>query len=226
MPGDRALVLLPCSGTKRVRPTALSPAEPVAGIEAVRDHVWSALGSGPEPGKTVPAIALYDGLMYVAADRALRAVATGKYPSVDVLIVSALYGLVRPAEPIADYDLTMGTTTDHGSRVYRLWQQHGIADVLARYVRDREITRVWSLLSSSVPASPYQQAFQAFWETTRVPSRHVRVRNAGMDILRKRGAWLDVTLRVMPEHLLEDRPDPERIRPYLDCAVQYDRCRT
>lgn len=224
MAGERALVLLPCSGTKRTRPTALEPVGPVDGIDVVRDRVWSALGTKPAAAPAVPAIALYDGLMYVAADRALRAVAAGKYPNVDVLIVSALYGLVRPAEPIVDYDLTMGTTTGNGPRVYRLWQQHGIADVLGRYVRDRGITSVWSLLSSSVPASPYQQAFQAYWDRTQVPCRHVKVRNAGMDILRKRGTWLDATLRAMPEHLLEGRPEPAKIRPYLDFTVEYPRC--
>ncbi len=104
----------------------------------------------------------------------LVGIARTGHPAIDVLIFSALYGLVQLAEPIGDYNMTMGTETPAGDRMDTHWQRYDISAVLERHVRDRGISRVWSLLSSSPPSSGYHQVIDPFWDATTAPCLHVR----------------------------------------------------
>ena len=56
------------------------------------------------PGK-IPAIERYEGFFFKIAKKMMR---EGKFPSsVDILIISAKYGLLKPHELIENYDLKM-----------------------------------------------------------------------------------------------------------------------
>jgi hypothetical protein len=165
-------------------------------------------------GPAMPAVSLYDGTLYNQCRGSMEAVVSGRYPEIDLLIVSAYYGLVHPAEPIADYDLRMGDKVD-GVKVYRLWRQLGLGAVLEDYVRRRNITNVWSLLSKSPPNSQYQQALDPFWKNVKgkVNCWQVIVPDDGQGNPYRRGAWLELVLMTSPDHLFEGGPVPESVAP-------------
>jgi cytoplasmic iron level regulating protein YaaA (DUF328/UPF0246 family) len=74
-----------------------------------------------------------------------------------VIIVSALYGLLFPWEPIQNYDLTMISSAGRGKRVYRVWRERGLGRMLAGWCASRRIVRVIDLLTK-----PYRAALADF----------------------------------------------------------------
>jgi len=217
MPGERALVLIPCSSAKESRSSSLKPENPVEGILPLREHMVGLVGDIAS-GTAVPAVSLYDGALYKKCRESIEAIASGQYPDVDLLIVSAYYGIVHPAEPIAKYDLHMGNEVA-GTKVYRLWQQFGLGTVLEDYVRRRKIVNVWSLLSNSHPYSQYQQALNPFWKNMKgeVICRQVTVPGDGQNNPKRRGEWLEQVLTSSPHHLVEMEPVPESV--VLQCGL-------
>lgn len=208
MAGERALVLVPCSERKEPRSSRIEPGSPVAGIVPLRERMME-LKEDITSGPAVPAVSLYDGTLYNQCRGSMEAVASGRYPEIDLLIVSAYYGLVHPAEPIAGYNLHMGDKVG-GVKVYRLWQQLGVGTVLEDYVRRQEITHIWSLL-----ASQYQKALNPFWRNLKgkVDCWQVIVPRGGQSNPYRRGEWLEQVLMTSPHHLLESDPVPELVAP-------------
>jgi len=208
MAGERALVLVPCSERKEPRPSRIEPESPIAGILPLRECMVKLAGD-ITTGPAVPAVSLYDGTLYNQCRGSMEAVASGRYPEIDLLIVSAYYGLVHPAEPIAGYNLHMGDKVG-GVKVYRLWQQLGVGTVLEDYVRRQEITHIWSLL-----ASQYQKALNPFWRNLKgkVDCWQVIVPRGGQSNPYRRGEWLEQVLMTSPHHLLESDPVPELVAP-------------
>ncbi len=208
MAGERALVLVPCCKKKVPRPFKIETGISVAGILPLREHMVDLAGD-ITTGPAVPAVSLYDGALYSRCQESMGAVANGRYPQIDLLIVSAYYGLVHPAEPIAKYDLCMDDDVA-GMKAYRFWQQMELGAVLEDYVRRRKVTNVWSLL-----ASQYRKALNPFWKDVNgtVNCWQVTVPGGGQSNPARRGDWLERVLATSPAHLLEGEPVPESVAP-------------
>lgn len=242
----RALILIPCSSSK-TQPRAPAPgAEPLEGLSGMREALLSKLGpmrdlnelpanrkgvGDPSP-PAVPAIDLYSGKLHTAASRSLRAVADGAHPDVEVLIVSAIYGLVRLTEPIRQYDLTMADPIGDGRRVFQYWTDAGLCNVLEAHIEEEGITNVWSLLPDSAPSSsqrgsPYHRVFKPSWSRlgTGVPvCLRVMPTGAANATGRRRGRWFDHVLDRMPDHLTAEAPAEREVGDLLDFPVTYRRC--
>lgn len=182
------------------------PKGPIKGIAPLRErmvHLVGDITSGPAE----PAAALYQGALYGQCRGSLAALANGEFPRIDLLIVSAYYGLVHPAEPIAKYNLRMGDEVA-GNKVYHWWQKFQLGAALEAYVEAREITQVWSLLGSSPPWSQYQQSLDPFWQRMKekVACRQVIVPGGGQSNSSRRGAWLGAVVTRDPMHLVAANP--------------------
>jgi cytoplasmic iron level regulating protein YaaA (DUF328/UPF0246 family) len=57
---------------------------------------------------------------------------------VEVIIVSALYGLLLPWEPIRYYNRTMKELVSSRLRLARWWASRGLSELLAEYVKSKE----------------------------------------------------------------------------------------
>ena len=88
------------------------------------------------------AIDLYVGNFYRKARKVLLDILYGKYPYVHVLIVSALYGLVKLDEELREYELAMNDKLVDGMRVYRFWQREGLWRILLDYIHENGITHI------------------------------------------------------------------------------------
>ena len=212
MAGERALVLVPCSERKEPRPSRIEPESPIAGILPLRECMVKLAGD-ITTGPAVPAVSLYDGAIYNQCQGSMKAVASGRYPKIDLLIVSAYYGLVHPAEPIAGYNLHMGDKVG-GVKVYRLWRQLGLGAVLEDYVRRRNITNVWSLLEIASVFTISAGARLVLEECEgkgELLAGHVP--RGGQSNPYRRGEWLEQVLMTSPHHLLESDPVPELVAP-------------
>jgi len=222
MADNRALVLIPCSAAKASRPSTLVPVSPIEGILPLRKRMIELTGDITS-GAAVPAVSLYNGALYKQCRGRLEAVASGFYPEIDLLIVSAYYGLLHPAEPISCYNLSMDSEVE-GNQVYRLWQWLRLGAVLEGYVGRRKISNIWSLLSYS-HGSPYRQALNPFWKemSGKVISWQVTVEGDGQNNPYRRGQWLEQVLMALPEHLVEEEPVPDSIMPHNDSADSHKR---
>jgi len=66
--------------------------------------------------------------------------------SLDLVIVSALYGLLRYEETIQNYDLTMKDKIVN-STLKIWWKNNGLSGILKDYINKNKITKVYSVLS-------------------------------------------------------------------------------
>lgn len=215
--GMRALILVPCCKRKRVNPAESALAMPLPGIDRLRAKIIELLQSAPHlrerpenrRGALNPsapltrAIDLYAGAFYRKARGALLDVLDKRYPhaqelDVHVLIVSALYGLVRLDEGIREYELIMTDELPNGVKVHEFWQEEGLWRILLEYIRGNGINYIWSLLPSS-KRYPYHQVFEELWRAlgkTSVRCIHVKIPGSAAGV--KRAEWL--------ERMVEDSP--------------------
>ena len=175
-------------------------------------------------GTAVPAASLYQGALYGQCRGSLEALANGEYPGIDLLIVSAFFGLVHPAEPISQYELRMGDEIA-GNKVYRWWQKFHLGAVLEAYVEVQGITRVWTLLGSSPPWSQYQQSLDPFWQKMKgkLACRQVIVPGGGQSNSSRRGAWLEAVMTRDPTHLVAADPSPDSLNQAI--GIPESECR-
>ncbi|MEZ5178994.1 MAG: peroxide stress protein YaaA [Acidimicrobiales bacterium] len=165
----RSLILLPPSEGKA--PGGSGPpwapgTMAVAELDDARRQVLAALGrrhpATTEP--TLPAIERYTGVLYRELDAAsLRGAARTRLRR-DVRIVSGLWGLVAPADPIPDYRLKMSASVAPLGRLSTWWRPQ-ITAALAPRVRGAV---VWDLL-------PNEHAAAVDWSAL-APRRRVTVR--------------------------------------------------
>jgi hypothetical protein len=106
---------------------------------------------GGRAGRTVPlmpASLRYDGNLYRRIDEPLwsRLAASD---SVDLLIVSSLYGLATPREAIREYDLPMSRTVRMGVPIKKWWMNRGILSLLAELIRRNGYSLVHDFLGGS-----------------------------------------------------------------------------
>jgi cytoplasmic iron level regulating protein YaaA (DUF328/UPF0246 family) len=93
-------------------------------------------------GPTLPAIERYTGVLYDALDAPSLPARERRRLRTQVAIVSGLWGLVRPGDPIPDYKLKMGATLAPLGRL-ATWWRHRLTEALAPTVAGRV---VWDLL--------------------------------------------------------------------------------
>ena len=179
MAGIRVLVLIPDSTRKRKGSAAgvaapgvpqLLPKDDLARLVALRKSVAAVEKLPPAPdldpaakGKVdlMPAYQRYDGNMYWHIPRdAWEARAAG----VDVVIVSALYGLVLSREPIRAYGFSMAEDLPGLRTLHGWWRQNGLPALLASLIRSARVERVVDLLSLE-----YRKAVDGYTEGLKVP---------------------------------------------------------
>ena len=96
-------------------------------------------------GKLLPAYQRYDGNMYRMIPQEAW---EQRSPAVEVVIASALRGLVASRDPIPSYHLSMAESTPPFGKMNRWWHAAGLPDVLATYltaVRPRAVVDLLSL---------------------------------------------------------------------------------
>ena len=169
---------------------------------------------------------MYAGNFYRKAKKVLLDILHGKCPHIHVLIVSALYGLVKLDEGIKEYELTMYDKLVNGIRVYRFWQREGLWKILLDYIHKNKITHIWSLLPNSTQY-PYHQVFEELWRTLRntpIKCIHVEVPEAGSSTGIKRAEWLVHIIENNPLHLIHQPPPPQKLEQIPNYTFQYTPC--
>ncbi len=204
----RALVLIPCSGPKCADCTAPTEDKPIPGIVPLRRKLLALVRNTPtlenEPSNrkgilatnagSAPAYRLYQGKFYQKCNNVL-----GKnYDNIDVLIVSSLYGLIKPNESVQEYELRMDHRIHTGESIYKFWQEQSLHRLLHSYVQKGHISFIWSLLPDSPPKYLYNSIFNEFWNNTKAQCYRVNTEPTGSVVTLKRGEWLNAVLATDP----------------------------
>ncbi len=95
---------------------------------------------------TMPAIERYSGVLYGALDVASMDGAARRMLDASVLIVSGLWGLVAPTDPIPDYKLKMGSSLPGLGRLSTWWRSRIDAELAAILGAAPDRGPVWNLL--------------------------------------------------------------------------------
>lgn len=95
---------------------------------------------------TLPAIERYTGVLYDALDVGSLRAAERRRLDRSVLMVSGLWGLVAPADPLPDYKLKMGATLPGPGRLQSFWAPWCTQALLARVGTGRGRATLWNLL--------------------------------------------------------------------------------
>lgn len=82
----------------------------------------------------MPAIERYTGKLYGEIDSSLWKRSKGREDSMEVVIVSALYGLLSPWEAIRDYDLAMDEPYAERIQLWKWWRNQGLGEMLCEFV--------------------------------------------------------------------------------------------
>lgn len=100
------------------------------------------------PVPLMPACFRYDGNLYRKIEEALwsRAARSG---SMEVVIVSALYGLLDLWEPIRYYNVAITDNVAPGLRLARWWSERGLGRLLAEYIEGSGASVVHDFLSGA-----------------------------------------------------------------------------
>lgn len=237
---QNALLLIPCCKQKKVV-AFQGQSQGVPGIQPLRNQLLQHIQNTQVLANKVEnqrgilnfaapltqAIDLYIGNFYQVANRHLRAIMAGQYPSIHVLIVSAFYGISKLDEGLKEYELQMGDTVHNRLKVYQLWQRNGLWRILQNYITQNNITYVWSLLPDSMPSFPYHRVFNNLWiqlRNTQVQCFHVQVPSAGTGTGYKRAEWLREILNANPNYLIGNPFPPNQLRGIPGYALQYVPC--
>lgn len=113
-------------------------------------------------GPTRKAIDRYNGVLYRELDATSLDAEARRRLRRDVLIVSGLWGLVSPADPIPDYRLKMSARVEGIGPLARWWRDP-VTEALAPRVRR---TIVWDLLPSEHAAALDWRALEPFRRIT------------------------------------------------------------
>jgi Peroxide stress protein YaaA len=89
----------------------------------------------------------YDGNLYRQIDEGLWPLVMRSH-LVEVVIVSALYGLLDPREPIRFYQHQMTESFDRRMRLSRWWSERGLGSLLVEYVESTRVSMVHDFLSA------------------------------------------------------------------------------
>ena len=165
----RTLVLLPPSEGKAPGgdgPPWAAGTMRVEALDPARRKVLAALGkrhpAATEP--TLPAIERYTGVLYKELDAASLGAVARRRLARDVLVVSGLWGLVAPDDPIPHYKLKMSANVAPLGKLSTWWRPQITAALAPRAHR----ARVWDLL-------PQEHAAAVDW-TVLEPHERIVVR--------------------------------------------------
>lgn len=165
----RTVVLLPPSEGKAPGgdgPPWAPGTSTLPALDPARQVLLGALGpdhpAHHEP--TLPAIERYTGVLYRELDASSLATAARRRLHRQVLVVSGLWGLVAPRDPIPSYRLKMSARVGTLGRLSTWWRPQ-LTDALGPRVRG---ATVWDLL-------PGEHAAALDW-TTLAPRRRITVR--------------------------------------------------
>ncbi len=205
------VILIPCCKIKKPygettyevgvsAPALLSPASGQALLGARRD-LSCVLGLAPAPDlgseggasiRYMSAYERYDGHLYKEA-RLTHEDALGCSGG-QVLIVSALYGLVTALEPIRDYDLEMKSRLPNQGRVYTWWKQRRLGVLVHEAIEGFGETTVYDLLSGDYrkalkpwPPSSLRATYCTF-DDKYGPLRSGSTHHRGLDVRRLLGS--------------------------------------
>ena len=138
---------------------------------------------------SVKAIDLYDGNFHRKVNDRLRSL---KFKDC-VLIVSALYGLVKLDDYLKLYNLEikdeLESTNKDKNRVYKFWKNSSLNDILYNYIESNNISTLWSLLPID-----YHNVFHKLWNDLRrrdIRCFHILIQNGGNATNYKRADWLN-----------------------------------
>jgi len=98
---------------------------------------------------TMPAIDRYTGVLYEALDAASLPAAARRRLDASVLVVSGLWGLVAPSDPIPDYKLKMGAALPGLGRTTTWWRD----ELSTRLAEAGNGRRIWNLLPNEHAAA-------------------------------------------------------------------------
>jgi cytoplasmic iron level regulating protein YaaA (DUF328/UPF0246 family) len=124
---------------------AALPASTRGKLEHLREEVQKKVPSGSvDAGRFLPAYQRFDGNMY----RSIPGEAwERRAPTVEVVIASALRGLVASRDSIPAYHLSMAESTPPFGKMNRWWHAAGLPDILAAYLMAIRPNTVVDLLS-------------------------------------------------------------------------------
>lgn len=105
-------------------------------------------GDQDAPVPLLRAFERYDGNLYRRIENSYWQ-QLAEVDHVEILIVSALYGLLIPFEPIRNYNLMMNTSIAPRFRLSRWWVDQGLDALLKEYVIYNRISEVHDFLSGS-----------------------------------------------------------------------------
>ena len=178
--------------------SARADALEVLGVgERLRGEVERNTRLGAEPA--APALSVYAGVLYDALDPAGLTAAQQEEAAASLVVVSALWGAVRPADRIPAYRLSMGAELPGLGRLAAHWRRH-LPAVLEPAARDRLVVDCRSA------------AYAAAW-------RAPRERTVGVKVVRERAGTRRVvshmakhTRGLLARHLVERAADGVRLR--------------
>ncbi len=112
-----------------------------------------------------------------------------KTPQLDLVIVSALYGIVRFNEPIRNYNRTMKDKVQNQT-LKTWWRKHGLCEIVRGYIENNRITELHNVLSND-----YNDALRGCFEkvfTTYVYHDFSEYRSGSNA---HRGKWVDTFVK-------------------------------
>lgn len=200
--------------------------------DTIRERPRNRDGLFLEGALRTPALHLYQGVPYTDLARDWELPIVADDGPVDILIVSAAYGLVRPREGLRTYSVTMGDQIAGYGPVHLFWRREGLSSLLEEYARRSSITHVWSLLPDSAPLFQYHRVFGAYWRHAkelgqtcyRVAAYRSDGVSAGSGSGKKRGQWLHALLRSQPRMLFGEAPLESEFETVPGFRFEYRRC--
>lgn len=124
-----------------------------------------------------------------------------KNPELDVVIISALYGLLRYDEPIRYYDISMKNKKgQHTLKTW--WRKNGLCAILKDYINKNNISKVHNVLSND-----YNEAIRDCFVDMKLSYLYHDFREYRSGSNAHRGKWVD-----------------DFIKNFIDCRSNPIRC--
>jgi len=103
-------------------------------------------GKNPDSELLKPAFKRYSGNLYKQIPHSAW-IELDKRDDIDLVIVSALYGLIYWDEPIINYNVAMSNTIKPRRKLYNWWKQNRLENILATFLKNKKYHIVRSFLS-------------------------------------------------------------------------------
>lgn len=132
--GERAAALIAVLRRKTPAQVAalMDLSEPLAALNAARYAAWQPQAT---PANSKPAVLAFDGDVYGGLDAKTLSSADLRWAQQHLVLLSGLYGALRPLDRLQPYRLEMGTAlaTPQGRDLYAYW-----GDSVAQYLNERQ----------------------------------------------------------------------------------------